>query len=321
MRVEIHRWRMAGSPHDDGLVAVAYNVLVPLEDCVPNNSSKIQVLLDRSVYKDYAYATWPTDLPPGWERYEAWLAHERAAKRRMLEFLHSKHCPETRALDEWPTLWASIPPELAEDLHTIHFTIPPPGDPNHDHQQHAAPTHTNAAARPRIPTAGESTMSDTQPTTPEHQTEWPVIHAYTRAEALADGVLVDVTSAAREAGFKVPTAVTAAVFDECIEWTESDAEQSRTHQDQKGRLWDVVYLAAFKARTLVKRGVRQNQLIFLLRSCRGRGAPIPAAGPSSSSSAPATTTSPSPPSCFPTKTEPRRQPHHRLPASAQERQG
>ena len=263
MRVEIHRWRMAGSPHDDGLVAVAYNVLVPLEDCVPNNSSNIQVLLDRSVYKDYAYATWSTDLPPGWERYEAWLAHERAAKRRMLEFLH-QHCPETRALDEWPTLWASIPPELAEDLHTIHFTIPPPGDPNHDHQQHAAPTHTNAAARPRIPTAGESTMSDTQPTTPEHQTEWPVIHAYTRAEALADGVLVDVTSAAREAGFKVPTAVTAAVFDECIEWTESDAEQSRTHQDQKGRLWDVVYLAAFKARTLVKRGVRQNQLIFLL---------------------------------------------------------
>ena len=263
MRVEIHRWRMAGSPHDDGLVAVAYNVLVPLEDCVPNNSSNIQVLLDRSVQKDYAYATWSTDLPPGWERYEAWLAHERAAKRRMLEFLH-QHCPETRALDEWPTLWASIPPELAEDLHTIHFTIPPPGNPNHDHQQHAAPTHTNAAARPRIPTAGESTMSDTQPTTPEHQTEWPVIHAYTRAEALADGVLVDVTSAAREAGFKVPTAVTAAVFDECIEWTESDAEQSRTHQDQKGRLWDVVYLAAFKARTLVKRGVRQNQVIFQL---------------------------------------------------------
>ena len=107
-------------------------------------------------------------------------------------------------------------------------------------------------------------MPDTQPTTPEHQTEWPVIHAYTRAEALADGVLVDVTSTGREAGFKVPTAVTAAVFDECIEWTESDAEQSSTHQDQKGRLWDVVYLAAFTARTLVTRGVRQNQVIFQL---------------------------------------------------------
>ena len=116
---------MAGGPRDDGLVAVAYNVLVPLEDCVPDNSSNIQVLLDGRVYKDYPCATWSTDLAPGWDRYEAWLAHERAAKRRMLDFLH-RHCPETRALDEWPTLWACIPPRLAEDLHTIHFTIPPP---------------------------------------------------------------------------------------------------------------------------------------------------------------------------------------------------
>ena len=108
-------------------------------------------------------------------------------------------------------------------------------------------------------------MSDRQPTTPEPQTEWPVIHTSTPAQRpLADGVLVDVTSAAREAGFKVPTAVTATVFDECIEWTESDAEQSGSHQDQKGRLWDVVYLDAFKARTLVKRGVRQNQVTFQL---------------------------------------------------------
>ena len=107
-------------------------------------------------------------------------------------------------------------------------------------------------------------MTNTKPIAPERQTEWPVVHTYTRAEALADGVLVDVTTAGREAGFKVPTAVTAAVFDECIEWTESDAEQSTAYQDQKGRLWDVVFLAAFKARTLAARGVRQNQLLFQL---------------------------------------------------------
>ncbi len=145
MRIEIHRWRMAGSPRDDGFVAVAYNVLVPLEDCVRNNSSNIQVLLDGRVYKDYPDATWSTDLAPGWDRYEAWLAHERAAKRRMLDFLH-QHCPETRTLDEWPTLWACIPPRLAESLHTIHFTIPPPGNANHDHQRHPAPPTDGAAA-------------------------------------------------------------------------------------------------------------------------------------------------------------------------------
>ena len=145
MRIEIHRWRMTGGPGDDGLVPVAYDVLVPLEDCVPNNSSNIEVLLNGRVYKEYPDATWSTDLAPGWDRYEAWFAHERAANRRMLDFLH-QYCPETRTLDEWPTLWACIPPRLAEDLRTIHFTIPPPGDPNHNHQRHPAPPLAGAAA-------------------------------------------------------------------------------------------------------------------------------------------------------------------------------
>ena len=30
----------------------------------------------------------------------------------------------------------------------------------------------------------------------------PIIHSYTRADAIADGVLIDVTNEAREAGFK-----------------------------------------------------------------------------------------------------------------------
>lgn len=33
----------------------------------------------------------------------------------------------------------------------------------------------------------------------------PVVHAYTRAEAIEDGVLVDVSETAREAGFRVPS--------------------------------------------------------------------------------------------------------------------
>ena len=106
-------------------------------------------------------------------------------------------------------------------------------------------------------------MPDTRTDTAPPSQHWRVIHTYTRAEALADGVLVDVTATAKEAGFKVPTAVTAAVFDECIEWTEENAEQSRTYQDQAGRLWDVLYLAVVKARSL--RGRRQNQLLYELR--------------------------------------------------------
>ena len=189
-------------------------------------------------------------------------ARERAAKRRMLEFLH-QHCPETRALDEWPTPLDLRPARARRrpPHHSLHD--PDTRNPNHDHQQHAAPTHAHAAATSYSDSRGEHHVRP-QPTTPKHQTEWPVIHTYTRPEALADGVFVDVTSAARESGFKVPPAVTAAVFDECIEWTESDAKRSRTHQDQEGRLWDVVYLAALKGRTLVARSGRQNQLIFRL---------------------------------------------------------
>ena len=106
-------------------------------------------------------------------------------------------------------------------------------------------------------------MPDTRTDAAPPSQDWHVIHTYTRAEALADGVLVDVTPTAKEAGFRVPTAVTASVFTECIEWTEEDARQSRTYQDQAGRLWDVLYVAAARARLL--RGKRQNQLLYELR--------------------------------------------------------
>ena len=44
-----------------------------------------------------------------------------------------------------------------------------------------------------------------------------LVHAYTRAQAIEDGCLVDVSETAREAGFKVPVALTAAVWAELRE--------------------------------------------------------------------------------------------------------
>lgn len=70
----------------------------------------------------------------------------------------------------------------------------------------------------------------------------PVIHSYTRAQALADGVLVDVSKVAKEAGFKWPAAVTAAVWN-MIE--PSQDVRRRFGCDQDGRLWDVLYMAFF----------------------------------------------------------------------------
>lgn len=72
-----------------------------------------------------------------------------------------------------------------------------------------------------------------------------VIHTYSRAQAIEDGVLVDVTPTAKEAGFKIPVSLTAAVWADCVAW---DNEAEAYPQDEAGRLWDLLYLAALEAR-------------------------------------------------------------------------
>ena len=64
-----------------------------------------------------------------------------------------------------------------------------------------------------------------------------LIHAYTRAQALADGALVDVTSTAQEAGIKSPVALTRAVWCEYVAVPEGVEGQ-----DEAGRLWDVLWM-------------------------------------------------------------------------------
>jgi hypothetical protein len=47
-----------------------------------------------------------------------------------------------------------------------------------------------------------------------------VIYAYTRAQAIEDGVLIDVSSVASEAGIKFPVAMTRTVWGKYVEVTE-----------------------------------------------------------------------------------------------------
>lgn len=51
-----------------------------------------------------------------------------------------------------------------------------------------------------------------------------LIYSYTRAQALADGVLVDITECARRAGIRYPAACTAAVWAliECLPESDTD---------------------------------------------------------------------------------------------------
>jgi hypothetical protein len=71
-----------------------------------------------------------------------------------------------------------------------------------------------------------------------------VISSYTRAQAIADGVLVDLrqgelTALVDEAGFRMPFACTAEVFSQCIELTDA---ARRAGNDVKGRLWDLLWM-------------------------------------------------------------------------------
>lgn len=67
-----------------------------------------------------------------------------------------------------------------------------------------------------------------------------VIFRYSRAEAIRDGVLIDATELAREAGFRYPVALTSAAWHDCVAVPPID-----TVHDEIGRLWDVLNVLRF----------------------------------------------------------------------------
>lgn len=71
-----------------------------------------------------------------------------------------------------------------------------------------------------------------------------VIFEYSRAQAIADGVLIDVSWMADEAGFRFPVALTSAVWGLCV-----DVPENVGHQDENGRLWDLL--------TVLRHSIRQ----------------------------------------------------------------
>ena len=69
-----------------------------------------------------------------------------------------------------------------------------------------------------------------------------LIYSYTRQQALADGVLVDATSLAREAGFVFPVALTETLYHSYIVPALDLVAEGQSIQ---GRLWDLLYVLRF----------------------------------------------------------------------------
>ena len=67
-----------------------------------------------------------------------------------------------------------------------------------------------------------------------------IIFAYTRKQALADGIQVDVSETAREAGIKFPIFLTRTVYNAYVA-----VPPGVTGQDEAGRLWDVLWMTRY----------------------------------------------------------------------------
>ena len=66
----------------------------------------------------------------------------------------------------------------------------------------------------------------------------PVISRYTRKQATDDGVLVDVSQTAKEAGITLPTAMTQAVYAQYV----AVPPELKGQQDESGRRWDILWM-------------------------------------------------------------------------------
>ena len=77
---------------------------------------------------------------------------------------------------------------------------------------------------------------------PALDSEPEVIFAYTRAQALADGVLVDASDLAREAGFVFPVALTETLYHGYIVPALDLVAEGQSIQ---GRLWDLLFVLRF----------------------------------------------------------------------------
>ena len=75
--------------------------------------------------------------------------------------------------------------------------------------------------------------------------DWNVIYSYSRAQAIEDGVLVDVTKQAKATGFTLPTVVTDNLYHHYI---EPPAGLAGEGQSVTGRLHDLLTLALFAAK-------------------------------------------------------------------------
>jgi len=73
-----------------------------------------------------------------------------------------------------------------------------------------------------------------------------IINSYSRKEALADGILIDITGMAKQTGFIFPVAITREAMR-----IITDIPAEIGYQDKNGRLFDMLFMANLFARNWI----------------------------------------------------------------------
>ena len=89
-----------------------------------------------------------------------------------------------------------------------------------------------------------------------------VIFSYTQKQAIADGVLIDVTAAASARGFKLHTVVTDSLFNRYVTPPEGLIGEGQTIE---GRLHDLLSMAFFAAKRNPRNSRAEFTVLFLMR--------------------------------------------------------
>ncbi|GIM48500.1 hypothetical protein DNHGIG_40490 [Collibacillus ludicampi] len=83
-----------------------------------------------------------------------------------------------------------------------------------------------------------------------------LIYAYTREQAIQDGVLIDVSELAKDVGFRIPVAITATAWNTYIVPDENAIEHG---ESENGRMWDALQKLRY---TIRKSKQSTNEILF-----------------------------------------------------------
>lgn len=192
----------------------------------------------------WAVKSWLDEQGPG---HRHWVEQARHLRGRddaacrlswQLRYEVARVVPSDEVSRDHDLLWAHLEEVDWLELAESYLDEVEPGEDEADWTGGGESCDGPAMPEPRP----ERRPNDQEPTAPPENLAaeglfGELIFAYTRKQAIADGVLIDVTETAKEAGFRVPVALTRAA------WAEYVAVPEGVEcQDEAGRLWDIVWM-------------------------------------------------------------------------------